>query len=300
MTRTLVWAPSSLLHERRVPGTKHAPGPRPSGCAPTRAAGAPRTRAGKEPRRHCAGARPGRCPLAHAQRRLLPPVLSSTRKTFFSLIPSAAAWSFNRATSHSLQNLAPQSREPASTEVSLQRGAGLARRRPPLAVFPCYQNPQREAETSPSSGPGCAAAPAPRVPAARLRGDGGPRAPAADAQGLPELSVALRAAGRPHPPSAAPARRADGGGEGGLAQVFRGAVRARPVRQGAPGKGRPSLPTLEEAGRRGGRALSHRARGGRPGGGGGTRPPHDPRDLSARRWGRFPPTPHSDIWEQRT
>lgn len=58
--------------------------------------------------------------------------------------------------------------------------------------------------------------------------DGGARAAAAARR--PRLLFALSAPGRPHPPRPAPTGRADGRGEGGLAEVLRGAVGARSVR----------------------------------------------------------------------
>lgn len=60
--------------------------------------------------------------------------------------------------------------------------------------------------------------------------DGGARAAAAAAARRPRLRFSLSAPGRPHPPSQAPTGRADGRGEGGLAEVLRGAVGARFVR----------------------------------------------------------------------
>lgn len=111
--------------------------------------------------------------------------------------------------------------------------AGLARRRPSLALFLCF--PESLARSgkiliylsfcwlSQFSG--------------RLswfsEGNGGPGAAAAHVQRMPELCFAFSTAGRPNPLSEAPASRADCWGERGLAEVLRGTVGARPVRQGA-------------------------------------------------------------------
>lgn len=136
---------------------------------------------------------------------------------------------------NSSSNYSPRNRAATQKKSEGVRKAVLARRRPTLAVSPGFQTPSRKAEPSCSSASADAAvwteAPAGRPSSGRcFAEDGGARASAAAAARRPRLRFALPAPGRPHPPRQAPAGRADGRGEGGLAEVLRGAVGARPVR----------------------------------------------------------------------